>query len=63
MRAHTMLKQQKHGEKQARKDEAARKRATKRVGLSKAAMESRAAAEDWKKKQAQARAEKEGGFF
>jgi hypothetical protein len=62
-RAHTMLKQQKEAEKQARRDEAARKRATKRVGLSKAAMDSRAAAKDRKKKQAQARAEKEGGFF
>ena len=62
-RAHTMLKQQKDAEKQARRDEAARKRATKRVGLSKAAMASRAAAKDRKKKQAQARAEKEGGFF
>jgi hypothetical protein len=65
VRAHTMLKQQKEAEKQARKDGAAQKRATKRVGLSKAAMESRAAAKDRKKKQAQARAraEKEGGFF
>ncbi|CAN9244343.1 unnamed protein product [Alternaria alternata] len=63
VRAHTMLKQQKEAEKQARRDEAARKRATKRVGLSKAAMNSRAAAKDRKKKQAQARAEKKGGFF
>ncbi|CAN9214050.1 unnamed protein product [Alternaria alternata] len=63
VRAHTMLKQQKEAEKQARRDEAARKRATKRVGLSKAAMDSRAAAKDRKKKQAQAPAEKEGGFF
>ncbi|CAN9283339.1 unnamed protein product [Alternaria alternata] len=53
--AHTMLQQQ--------KDEAAWKRATKRVGLSNATMESHAAAQDRKKKQAQARAEKEGGFF
>jgi hypothetical protein len=63
MRAHTMLKQQKDAEKQARRDEAARKRATKRVGLSKAAMDSRADAKDRKKKLAQARAEKEDGFF
>jgi hypothetical protein len=63
VRAHTMLKQQKEAEKQARRDEAARKRATKRVGLSKAAMNSRAAAKDRKKKQAQARAGKKGGFF
>lgn len=62
-RAHTMLKQQKDAEKQARRDEAARKRATKRVGLPKAAMDSQAAAKDRKKKQAQARAEKEGGFL
>ncbi|KAH8637737.1 hypothetical protein IG631_05507 [Alternaria alternata] len=62
-RAHTMLKQQKDAENQARRDEAARKRATKRVGLSKAAMDNHAAAKDRKKKQAQARAEKEGGFF
>ncbi|CAN9460563.1 unnamed protein product, partial [Alternaria alternata] len=62
-RVHTMLKEQKDAEKQARRDEAARKRATKRVGLPKAAMDSRAAAKDRKKKQAQARAEKEGGFF
>ncbi|KAB2098981.1 hypothetical protein AG0111_0g12829 [Alternaria gaisen] len=63
MRAHTMLKQQKDAEKQARRDEAARKRANKRFGLSKAAMDSRADAKGRKKKLAQARAEKEGGFF